>query len=73
MSPTVSDVATRIPITAPWLDDQEFAAVARPLRSGWLTQGPEVAAFEREFAALRSRSGTQAFSGVRENRRTART
>jgi dTDP-4-amino-4,6-dideoxygalactose transaminase len=24
--------------------------VARPLRSGWLTQGPEVAAFEREFA-----------------------
>src|SRR5215510_8419698 len=53
MSPTTTDVATltRIPITAPWLDEQELAAVARPLKSGWLTQGPEVAAFEREFAA----------------------
>jgi dTDP-4-amino-4,6-dideoxygalactose transaminase len=40
----------RIPITAPVLDDRELEAVARPLRSGWLTQGPEVAAFEREFA-----------------------
>jgi dTDP-4-amino-4,6-dideoxygalactose transaminase len=44
-------VATRIPITAPFVDDQEIAAVTRTLRSGWLTQGPEVAAFEREFAA----------------------
>jgi perosamine synthetase len=42
--------AARIPITAPVLDDRELEAVARPLRSGWLTQGPEVAAFEREFA-----------------------
>jgi len=41
---------SRIPITAPLLDDRELEAVARPLRSGWLTQGPEVAAFEREFA-----------------------
>ena len=46
-----SAVATRIPITAPWLGDDEMTAVARPLTSGWLTQGPEVAAFEREFAA----------------------
>ena len=45
-----SDVLTRIPITTPWLDDQELAAVARPLKTGWLTQGPEVAGFEREFA-----------------------
>src|SRR5262245_1718886 len=50
MSPTASDIASRIPITAPWLDEQELAAVARPLKSGWLTQGPEVAAFEKEFA-----------------------
>ena len=27
-------------------------AVQRPLTSGWLTQGPEVAAFEREFAVF---------------------
>jgi dTDP-4-amino-4,6-dideoxygalactose transaminase len=40
----------RIPITAPVLDERELEAVARPLRSGWLTQGPEVAAFEREVA-----------------------
>src|SRR5438445_3922619 len=44
------DVTKRIPITAPWLDDEELEAVARPLKSGWLTQGPEVAAFEHEFA-----------------------
>jgi perosamine synthetase len=47
---SVSNVLTRIPITAPWLDEAEIEAVARPLQSGWLTQGPEVAAFEREFA-----------------------
>src|SRR5881227_3134982 len=46
----LTDVVARIPITAPWLDEQELEAVARPLQSGWLTQGPEVAAFEREFA-----------------------
>src|SRR5215471_5295840 len=51
MSPTISEDASRIPITAPWLDEQELAAVARPLKSGWLTQGPQVAAFEKEFAA----------------------
>jgi len=49
MSPN-PNVVSRIPITAPLLDDRELEAVARPLRSGWLTQGPEVAAFESEFA-----------------------
>src|SRR5262249_44561772 len=46
----ITSVATRIPITKPWLGDEEIDAAARPLKSGWLTQGPEVAAFEREFA-----------------------
>lgn len=41
----------RIPIAKPWLDDREAEAAARPILSGWVTQGPEVAAFEREFAA----------------------
>ena len=45
-----ADVVSRIPITTPWLGDEEIEAAARPLKSGWLTQGPEVAAFEREFA-----------------------
>jgi len=39
-----------IPSAAPIIGPQERAAVDRVLRSGMLTQGPEVAAFEREFA-----------------------
>ena len=39
-----------IPITRPWMDEREAAAASRPILSGWVTQGPEVAAFEREFA-----------------------
>ncbi|MBF0142614.1 MAG: DegT/DnrJ/EryC1/StrS family aminotransferase [Magnetococcales bacterium] len=41
-----------IPIIRPALDETEVAAAARVLNSGWITQGPEVAAFETEFAAL---------------------
>src|SRR5579859_7273228 len=41
-----------IPVARPWLGEAEVEAAARPLRSGWLTQGPEVAAFETEFAAF---------------------
>ena len=33
------------------MDQREVDAARRPLESGWVTQGPEVAAFEREFAA----------------------
>jgi dTDP-4-amino-4,6-dideoxygalactose transaminase len=50
MSDVIAGVVTPIPITAPLLDEREIEAVTRPLKSGWLTQGPEVAAFEREFA-----------------------
>jgi perosamine synthetase len=49
--PAIAGVVTRIPITAPCIDEREIEAASRPLRTGWLTQGPEVAAFESEFAA----------------------
>jgi dTDP-4-amino-4,6-dideoxygalactose transaminase len=41
-----------IPITRPVLDDNEVGAVRRAILSGWITQGPEVLEFEREFAHL---------------------
>ena len=39
-----------IPIAKPILDEREVEAVRRVILSGWVSQGPEVAAFEREFA-----------------------
>ena len=40
-----------VPIVRPELGDEEVAAAARVIRSGWILMGPEVAAFEAEFAA----------------------
>jgi dTDP-4-amino-4,6-dideoxygalactose transaminase len=40
-----------IPVARPLLDTAEAEAAGRAILSGWVTQGPEVAAFEREFAA----------------------
>jgi perosamine synthetase len=36
-----------IPVTRPVIGDEEIAAVAECLRSGWLVQGPKVAEFEQ--------------------------
>ncbi|WP_331753951.1 DegT/DnrJ/EryC1/StrS family aminotransferase [Streptomyces sp. NBC_00826] len=41
-----------IPVAAPRLDEADIAAAVRVLESGHLVQGPEVAAFEDEFADL---------------------
>jgi dTDP-4-amino-4,6-dideoxygalactose transaminase len=43
--------AIRIPVARPWLDEAEAGAARRAILSEWVTQGPEVAAFEAEFAA----------------------
>jgi dTDP-4-amino-4,6-dideoxygalactose transaminase len=39
-----------IPITRPSLGEEEAAAAREAILSGWVTQGPQVAAFEQEFA-----------------------
>jgi dTDP-4-amino-4,6-dideoxygalactose transaminase len=39
-----------IPISLPYLGEEELLAVQEPLRTGWLTQGPKVAEFEAAFA-----------------------
>lgn len=44
--------ATRtVHIALPMIGEEERRAVLEPLESGWLTQGPKVAEFERMFAA----------------------
>ncbi|MDQ1293149.1 MAG: hypothetical protein QG608_1030 [Actinomycetota bacterium] len=39
-----------IPVMRPWLGEREAAAAAQTVLSGWVAQGPKVAAFEQEFA-----------------------
>ncbi|GAA4631666.1 DegT/DnrJ/EryC1/StrS family aminotransferase [Actinoallomurus vinaceus] len=39
-----------IPVIRPVLGDEEAAAAAEAVRSGWVAQGPRVAEFERAFA-----------------------
>lgn len=41
-----------IQISLPSTGDDEWNAVREPLVSGWLTQGPKVAEFEKRFASL---------------------
>jgi UDP-4-amino-4,6-dideoxy-N-acetyl-beta-L-altrosamine transaminase len=43
-----------IPYSCQAIDEDDIEAVVRVLRSDYLTQGPEIAAFEREFAARHS-------------------
>ncbi len=45
------EVKSLIPIAKPWMDEAEAEAARRAIMSGWVTQGPEVSAFEQEFAA----------------------
>mgnify|MGYP001359542173 CR=1 FL=1 len=41
-----------LPFARPDIGEAEIDAVARALRSGWVTTGPETRAFEQEFAAF---------------------
>lgn len=44
--------ATKLPLYAPWLGDEEVNAAAEVLRSGWLGMGTRVAELEIRFAEL---------------------
>ncbi len=43
-------VTRKVPISLPVTGEAEWLAAKEPLLSGWLTQGPKVAEFERNFA-----------------------
>jgi perosamine synthetase len=44
------NTATRINLSAPWIDERDEALVLEVLRSGWLSLGPTGPAFESRFA-----------------------
>ena len=61
-----------IQISQPLTGEEEWLALKAPLESGWLTQGPQVSAFEQRFAekhevdqalpdSLLRKGGTRAF------------
>ena len=45
------DTEREIPVARPSFDSEEERLIREVLRSGWVTQGPRVAEFEREYAA----------------------
>jgi perosamine synthetase len=45
------NVLRKIQIATPILGEEELAELRDPISTGWLTQGPKVAAFEKAFAA----------------------
>jgi dTDP-4-amino-4,6-dideoxygalactose transaminase len=46
----VDPASLEVPFFRLELDEEDINAVASVLRSGWLTSGPQVASFEKEFA-----------------------
>src|SRR5262245_44557565 len=51
LTPTIFMSIIRVPLTDVTLGEEEAEAAARVVRSGWVTMGAEVQAFEAEFAA----------------------
>ena len=47
----MDDKPAPIQIALPSLDESDWLALREPILSGWVTQGPKVAAFERQFAS----------------------
>jgi dTDP-4-amino-4,6-dideoxygalactose transaminase len=51
-----------IPLARPWFDEADERSVVEALRTGWVGQGPKVAAFEHRFAAYVGSSHATAVS-----------
>lgn len=52
LCPVVPRFDDHIPLARPWLGQSEQDAVREVLESGWISQGPRVAAFEAELARV---------------------
>ncbi|BAP55036.1 DegT/DnrJ/EryC1/StrS aminotransferase [Thioploca ingrica] len=50
MVPTTQLFEDHIPLLIPWLGEEEINAVAKVIRSGWISQGPKVIEFENAMA-----------------------
>jgi len=57
----------QVPIAKPWFDETDYSAIQHPLETGWVVQGPKVAAFEQAIShftgaknAIACTSGTSA-------------
>ena len=56
------DLLPFLPFTRPSIDEETIAEVAQVLRSGWITSGPKVQAFEAALSALCGNRPVRAFN-----------
>lgn len=62
---------TFLPFSPPWIGDEEIAEVVDTLRSDWITTGPKVRRFEREFRDFVGASDALALSSCTDALHTA--
>ena len=53
-----------LPFSKPTISEEEIAAVADVLRSGWITTGPKTAQFEEDFSTYCGNQGTVALTSA---------